>query len=67
MCFLLRVKDGQIEVVQSLKHPYPRKSDEWWLGCTENSLTASLIEQPEKAEVNDGNEGRSKFKIQAFR
>lgn len=36
-----RLDDEKVEVAQSLKMPYPRRADEWWLGCKDNSLTMS--------------------------
>ncbi|XP_039256216.2 matrix metalloproteinase-14-like [Styela clava] len=47
-----RFDDERVEVAQSLKTPYPRRSDAWWLGCTDNTLKSS----PEETGIGDKNE-----------
>nr|XP_002125302.1 matrix metalloproteinase-24 [Ciona intestinalis] len=56
-----RFDDNRIQVASSTKYPYPRRADEWWLGCKDNTLMTGLSQN---SENGGGSGGASKSGVQ---
>ncbi|CAK8672150.1 unnamed protein product [Clavelina lepadiformis] len=58
-----RFDDQRIQVAESNRYPYPRRADEWWLGCKDNTLIRkdgneqTDDNQASVQSTNDNNDG----------